>query len=95
MGTRSRTDMEMWKLERLDNAALAALATPKPNATSKYNFYVKLGKGWLHALFIIQGDIKMYCSFCQIMDFPDLPFLQFYHFFIIFVFNCESFRRNI
>ena len=44
IGTRSRTDLEMWKLERLDNAALEALAAPKPNSTSKYNFYVKLGK---------------------------------------------------
>jgi len=30
------------RLDRLDNAALAALAHPKPNATSKYNFYVQL-----------------------------------------------------
>lgn len=30
------------RLDRLDNAALAALANPKPNATSKYNFYVQL-----------------------------------------------------
>ena len=44
IGTRSRTDLEMAKLDRLDNAALAALAQPKPNSTSKYNFYVKLGK---------------------------------------------------
>ena len=41
---RSRTDFEMTKLVRLDNAALEALAQPKPNASSKYNFYVKLGK---------------------------------------------------
>ena len=32
------------KLERLDNAALADLAKPKPNSTSKYNFYVMLSK---------------------------------------------------
>ena len=32
------------RLDRLDNAALAALATPKPNSTSKYNFYVLLSK---------------------------------------------------
>jgi Ras-related protein Rab-1A len=30
------------RLDRLDNAALAALAHPKPNTTSKYNFYVQL-----------------------------------------------------
>lgn len=43
IGTRSRTDLELLKLDRLDNAALAALAQPKPNTNSKYNFYVKLG----------------------------------------------------
>ena len=32
------------RLDRLDNAALAALAAPKPNSTSKYNFYVMLSK---------------------------------------------------
>ena len=32
------------RLDRLDNAALAALAAPKPNSTSKYNFYVLLSK---------------------------------------------------
>ena len=32
------------KLERLDNAALADLAKPRPNSTSKYNFYVTLSK---------------------------------------------------
>jgi len=42
MGTRSKTDFEMTKLERLDNAELEALAQPKQNANSKYNFYVKL-----------------------------------------------------
>jgi transposase len=30
------------KLESIDNAALADLAKPKPNSTSKYNFYVML-----------------------------------------------------
>ena len=32
------------RLERLDNVALAELAKPKPNSTSKYNFFVMLGK---------------------------------------------------
>ena len=35
---------EISRLDRLDNAALAALATPKPNSTCKYNFYVQLGE---------------------------------------------------
>ena len=48
IGTRSRTDLEMSKLDRLDNAALAALAQPKPNTASKYNFYVTLGMYWIY-----------------------------------------------
>lgn len=44
MDTSSR---EVDRLERLDNAALAALAHPKPNSTSKYNghFFVHLDPG--------------------------------------------------
>ena len=41
----------MTKLERLDNAELEALAQPKQNANSKYNFYVKLGKHLSFSLF--------------------------------------------
>ncbi len=44
MGTRARTEAEVTRLDRLDNAALAALAQPRPNVSSKYNFYVQLGK---------------------------------------------------
>jgi hypothetical protein len=44
MGTRARTEAEVTRLDRLDNAALAALAQPRPNVASKYNFYVQLGK---------------------------------------------------
>ena len=42
----TNTRDEVGRLDRLDNAALAALAHPKPNSTSKYNgrFYVQLGK---------------------------------------------------
>jgi len=43
MGTRARTEAEVTRLDRLDNAALAALAQPRPNVSSKYNFYVQLG----------------------------------------------------
>ena len=50
IGTRSRTDLELSKLDRLDNAALAALAQPKPNTISKYNFYVKLGNKILNSI---------------------------------------------
>ena len=42
MDTSTRDDVS--RLDRLDNAALAALAQPKQNSTSKYNFYVQLGK---------------------------------------------------
>lgn len=42
MGTRARTEAEVTRLDRLDNAALAALAQPRPNVASKYNFYVQL-----------------------------------------------------
>ena len=42
MDTSARDDVS--RLDRLDNAALAALAQPKQNSTSKYNFYVQLGK---------------------------------------------------
>ena len=41
MDTSTRDDVS--RLDRLDNAALAALAQPKQNSTSKYNFYVQLG----------------------------------------------------
>ena len=62
IGTRSRTDFEFSKLDRLDNAALAALAQPKPNSSSKYNFYVKLGE--FNASFILRN-----CSFsCSVLD---------------------------
>lgn len=43
MDTSTRDDVS--RLDRLDNAALAALAQPKQNSTSKYNFYVQLDPG--------------------------------------------------
>ena len=49
------------KLERLDNAALADLAKPKANSTSKYNFYVMLSKYQLKLL--CNKDSKYYCFF--------------------------------
>ena len=42
------------RLERLDNDALADLAKPKPNSTSKYNFYVMLSKYILKLIEMIQ-----------------------------------------
>ena len=50
MGTRARTEAEVTRLDRLDNAALAALAQPRPNVASKYNFYVQLGRILTHLL---------------------------------------------
>ena len=43
-----RSVIDEQKLERLDNAALADLAKPKPNSTSKYNFYVTLSMCFNH-----------------------------------------------
>ena len=79
IGTRSRTDLELSKLDRLDNAALAALAQPKPNTNSKYNFYVKLGNKILNSIVFSSnlGIWEQKLTFLDLLIFVTVLFTQF------------------